>query len=462
MTWSAQAIRLGGFALLLPLVLARFSNAEVSAWLLFATLAGFQAVIDFGFGPTFSREIAYGFAGHSMIDRKHDYSDSEAPHESGITPDWTAIASATTAMFWLYRRIAAVALVLLATFGSWAVWKPVSHVVAPGEAWIAWASVVLSSAFAIHGNAYASFLIGANRIAWQKRWESIVTAVNLLCQLASVLAGFGLLGLVLVAQAGFVARALVNRRLMMHASTGHALITQPGDVHKQVIGALWPAAWRTAIGVILSIGISQGIVVAVANLFVAAQAASVQLALRIMQIINQFSQAPYYTRLPEFNRLRAARQSAALTGTASKAMRLSLWTFVAAAIAADLFARPLLAVIHSQTAFPDKLFWVIFMLAVYAERFGAMHVQLLLTRNIAIAHLANGGTGIIWLISLFALFPKLGMLAIPASMLIAYGGFYAPCAALLSHARLQAVSMWNFERRTSLLPLLTILAYALV
>jgi hypothetical protein len=76
--------------------------------------------------------------------------------------------------------------------------------------------------------------------------------------------------------------------------------------------------------------------------------------------------------------------------------------------------------------------------------------------------LANGGTGIIWLISLFALFPKLGMLAIPASMLIAYGGFYAPCAALLSHARLQAVSMWNFERRTSLLPLLTILAYALV
>lgn len=459
MTWSAQAVRLGGFALLLPLVLSRFSDAEVSVWLLFSALAGFQAVIDFGFGPTFSREIAYGFAGHSMVCQKHD---SIATSKPDTTPDWTAIASAATAMFWLYRRIAAVSLILLATFGSWAVWGPVSRTTAPGEAWIAWASVVLSSAFAIHGNAYSSFLVGADHIAWQKRWESIVTAVNLLCQLAAVLAGLGLLGLVLVAQAGFVARTLVNRQLMIRAALGHSLHSPSGGVHKKVIRALWPAAWRTAIGVILSIGISQGIVVAVANLFIAAQAASVQLALRIMQIINQFSQAPYYTRLPKFNRLRAGGQPAELARLASEAMRLSLWIFVAAAIAVDLFARPLLAVINSQTAFPDKLFWTLFMLAVYAERFGAMHVQLLLTRNIAVAHLTNGGTGIIWLSSLLVLFPKLGVMAIPASMLIAYGGFYAPCAAMLSHARLQAVSMWDFERRTSLLPLLTILAYALV
>ena len=76
MTWIALTVRLAGFAVLLPLVLRYFSVEEVTLWLLFSTIASFQFLADFGFGQTFSREIAYGFVGRSLVDL-HDSSVSQ-------------------------------------------------------------------------------------------------------------------------------------------------------------------------------------------------------------------------------------------------------------------------------------------------------------------------------------------------------------------------------------------------
>src|SRR3546814_12668360 len=111
---------------------------------------------------------------------------------------------------------------------------------------------------------------------------------------------------------------------------------------------MWPATWRTAVGSVMSVGLSQGMSVAAANMLTAAEAAGVQIALRIMQIISQISQALFYTRIPQFNRAQAASVSTHLTDAAVIAMRNSLWIFVAGALLADLALSPLLALIGRQ------------------------------------------------------------------------------------------------------------------
>ena len=115
-------------------------------------------------------------------------------------------------------------------------------------------------------------------------------------------------------------------------------------------------------------------------------------------------------------------------------------------------ARQLFAHIGSQTQFPDHLFWLILMSAVFAERFGGMHIQLLLTSNIAIAHVANGVTGVIWIVGLFVLLPIMGALALPVSMLIAYAGFYAWYSAAPALRSIPGVSFWKFEGQVVLIP----------
>lgn len=446
MTWLALSVRLGGFALLMPLVLANFTDAGVSVWLLFSTIANFQIIFDFGFGPTFAREIAYGFAGRSLVGLQDPKAlQSTADADASASPNWAAIASATAAMLWFYRRIALATLFLLAVFGTWAARAPIERTAQSQAAWIAWGVVALTTGAAIYGNAYGSFLIGANRIELQKRWEAVVGGISLLAQSGAVVLNTGLLGVVLVAQIAIVAQVLVNRALAFRVFGGHFENAGQSGPNQLVLRSMWPAAWRTAIGAIMSIGVSQGMAIAVANLLAAPAAASVQLALRVMQIISQFSQVPYYTRIPELNRLRARGQTALLALAAKRVMRTSLWIYVAGAITVDLAARQLLALVGSQTFFPDHSFWLVLTLAVFLERFGAMHIQLLLTSNRAIAHVANGVSGLIWIAGMYLLFPVIGSPALPVSMLIAYAGFYAWYSAIHSHRSMQGIPFLRFE-----------------
>lgn len=455
MTWLALGVRLGGFAFLMPLVLAKFTSAEVSVWLLFSTIAGFQVIADFGFGPTFSREIAYGYAGHSLVKQHAQLSNhSSTTAYAAAGPDWAAIESATTAMAWLYRRIALATLLLLAVFGTWAVKLPIERMTQSQMGWIAWCIVALTTAGTIYGNSYSAFLIGANRIELQKRVEAVVIGISLLSQFLAVLAGLGLLGLVLVAQVGFITQVLVNRALAFRVSHGRFGNTGQSELNYQVMRSMWPAAWRTAIGAIMSIGVSQGMTIAIANMLVAAEAASVQLALRIMQIISQFSQVPFYTMIPELNRLRADGKTEPLAVAAAAAMRKSLWIFMVGALAVDLGIRHLLAMLGSQTHFRGNFFWLALTLAVCAERFGAMHINILLTSNRAIAHVANGVTGLLWVAGMVVLFPRIGPLALPISMFIAYTGFYAWYSAVLSHRSMPGISFWRFAGRVTAFPLI--------
>lgn len=460
MTWIAMAIRLGGFAIILPLILSYFPDEEVTVWLLFSAITSFQLIADFGFGQTFSREISYGFVGRSLGEQNDSSDIQSSPLEKAMAkPNWDSIQSATSVMLWLYRRLALMAILLFSVFGTWAAIIPIERLAQPEDAWIAWIIVILSTGVSIYGNAYSSFLIGANRIDLQKRWEAVVGGIALLAQAGVLVAGGGLLELVLTAQFGLIIQVLVNRSLTLHISDHRFGNTLGGNIDKRLLRVMWPAAWRTAIGAAMSLGISRGIAIAMANLLIASEAATVLLALRIIQAISGFSNVPFYIKIPELNRLRASRKIKMLATTSAKSMRISLCFFVIGAILVDLIARQLFSYIGSETQFPDQLFWLILALAFFAERFGAMHIQLLLTNNTAIAHVANGVTGVIWLLILFALFPIMGAFALPLSMLIAYTCFYSWYAVSPALQSMPGISFWKFEGKAALIPITIVIVW---
>jgi hypothetical protein len=200
--------------------------------------------------------------------------------------------------------------------------------------------------------------------------------------------------------------------------------------------------------------------ITVANALTAGDAASVQFALRLMQMLSQFSQVPFYTKIPILNRLRAQGENPAHLALAAQSMRISLGVFVVFAITIDLTIGPILDLVDSQTAFPSQSFWLILVLAGLMERIGAMHVQLLMTSNRMIAHVANLVTAIIWIGSVLVLWSGVGSLALPLGMLLAYAGFYAPWSSYQSGAAMGQAGGLRFELRTSVVPFLVLAAYS--
>ncbi|MDX1547655.1 MAG: hypothetical protein R3247_11740 [Rhodothermales bacterium] len=456
-TWGSYAVRSLELVLVTPLILTQLGTADIALWYLFVMILGLQLLADLGFGPTFTRVLAFAMGGTAPDDLA-DLRRAERPAPSG-TPDWQTAEQIWATMRVIYTRLTALAVLLLGTLGTWAVARPIAETADPGSAWMAWGVLLLGSTVALRGTAYGVYLQGVNRIALLRRWEALTGLGSVATSLAVLLLGGGLLGLVLAHQAWMGLTILRNRWLCRAIDGGRFRTFRDRTVHAAVFEAVWPSAWRSGVGIAMSYGLVKLSGVLFAQLGAPGAVATYLLALQLTEMLSRFSQAPFYSKLPLLARLRAEGRQTAQIDLARRGMQLSYWTFVLGFIGLGLFGAPLLDRIGSNVAFADPLLWTLLGLGLVVERYGAMHIQLYSTTNHIIWHVANGVTGTLYLLVSLLLFPVLGVYAFPVGLLAGYLGFYSWYSARHSY-RTFGLRFWSFERRTLLHPLAVLLLYA--
>ena len=451
-TWISLAIRMGGLVLLLPLVLTHFGVHEVLVWQLQSSIVAMLAWIDFGLTPTFSRFIAASRGGGKLADllRTKRVTVASGPDEQPL--DLGAVIGT------LRRVNAAMALfgtVLVMAIGTAAIAGAITGLTHPRTGWMAWALTVLSVPFALINGSNTAVLIGSDRITALRRIESLVGLLQVLStslvvvltsNLAMVAASYTFWGIV-----GFG----LNRWQASRILTENGVQTEVFD--PRIFRAAWAAGWRSGIGILFSTGLIQGSGMIMPQLAPPGVAASYLILLRIMSIGSQLSQAPFYSRLPAMAKANAEGQRAEVVAQAKLGMRLALWTMLAGIVALVSVAPVALTLIGSSVRIPDAGLSTLLGVAFFAERYGAMHMQLYTLSNHVIWHKVNGLTGLVGIAAFVLLWPFVGPMAVPLGMLVGYVGFLCP---YMSHKSLQYFGLhrWHFERATSLLPALGLLA----
>jgi hypothetical protein len=463
MTWGSLSVRLSTVVLVLPVVLVRFAPAEVALWQLFATLSVLALMLDFGLAPTLARLLAFARGGAQLQTLLYGTPAGapavpEAASSAGLIGEPVQGAAAHTLMGtlrWLYPRLALAMVALLALAGTWALQIPVSQVADTGQAWLAWMLVVMSAGVALWGGAYAAALQGMDRIAVMRRWEVAAG----LAQLASVgmvlAAGCNLLALVATYQAWVVLGALRNVWLLRRLHP--ELFKQKPSADPLALQVLWAPAWRSGLGVLLCQGAIQLSGVVYSQMAPAAEVAAYLIALRVASMVSLFSQAPFYSKLPRLAELQASGQRAEQLRLARRGMGMAHAAFVPGMLLVAFAAQPLLSVIGSQTPFVTPGVWAVLALALFAERFGAMHMQLYSLTNHILWHVANGLSGLVMVTVAALTYPHAHLYAFPVAMLIAYGGVYAAYAAWHSR-RAFGLRLLSFESRSALPALALLLA----
>ena len=444
-TWGSMAVRLAGVLLMLPLVLRQFPPAEVAVWQLFASLFTLVLLLDFGVTPTAARMLAYARGGATLDDMaamRHRKPTSDLATD--VAQEHNTLARVYGALRWLYPRLALLAVVLFAVVGTLGLLKPIAQCVAPQRMWLAWGVVLLGSYVAFVGNAYAATLQGLNHIAPLRRWEVASGLGQIVCSLTALLNGADLLVLILVYQSWTLFNTWRNRRLLL--ALAPQLRQQTSQFDPGVTGQMWPQVWRSGLGVLFGQGIVQASGLAYGQFAAAADVASYLLALRVVTTLSQFSQAPFYSKLPQLATLHAQGAREQQLVLAQAGMRLAQWVLVAGALAVGFGLPWLLQAIGSQTHFVSAQVWALMAIAFFVERFGAMHLQLYSLTNHIVWHIANGVTGLLMVALAALLYPVMQLSALPLAMLLAYAGFYASYAAWHS-SRAFNFSVLRFEWR---------------
>ena len=446
MSYSTQTLTLVG---VLPLVLKKFPVGDVVLWYLFATILTLQYVADFGFRQTFSRVISYAYGGAQAIGV---FGANSAETVSNPDPNKQLMAKIVSIMKWIYIRLSSILFVLLLIFGSWAMKKPIADTSNPYQSWIAWVIVLFTSGIGFYCKSYLAFLEGLFKIAVVRRVETLTSLGSILCSILVLIYSPTLLHLVIVNQFWVVVVALRDWYLCR---------TVDGKIYQEVskktafaredLMQIWQPAWRSGISGFMSVGLTNitGIIYAQTGNSVAV--ASYLVAFRFIDQIKTVSMAPLYSKIPLLARLRVQGNLSELVKIVKRSMLMSHFVYICGFIIVGVFSNSILKLIHSNIPFVSQDLWILIGFAFFIHRYGAMHIQVYVSTNHVISHIADGISGVLYVVSALILSKYIGVYAIPVGLIIGYLGFYAWYAAGHSY-RSMKVSFWKFEKKAALLP----------
>jgi len=440
--------------LLLPIALTRLSTAEIALWYFFRIITDLRPIIDMGFGPTFVRQIAYAYGGSKEYEKPiQNISDGDNPKSNLDLVERTFFT-----MEAVYGRLTIIFFSSLAVLGSIAVIRPIRQIDNQITGWLAWGVVILGSAFFLRGNSYTSFLQGSNNIPLYRRWEALFLLAAIPSSIVVLLLGGGLLGLVITEQFWIFVAVLRNRRLTASIIPFNLNQTIKEKYSKDIFKSIWPRAWRSGIGVIMSYGVMQFSGLIYSQFGDTSSVAAYLLSLRFAQNISTFSRVPFYSRLPQMATLYARNKQDQLISIAQRGMNYSHWLFSLGFIGFGISAPYLLIIINSNTSFVPQSLWALMGLGFFAERFGAMHLQLYTLTNKVVWHIANGISGAIAVVVALLSLSSLGVYAFPIGYSLGNIGFYTWYSAKLAYSTF-SIKSWDFETKTSLIPLTLFLIY---
>ena len=418
-TWASLGVKTISLVVIFPLVLAKFDHFEIQVWYLVQSVFKFQFLFDFGFSSTFVRVIAYTVSGgeYSKVDNhtngKRFYTKEMLPRIYGT-------------MSRVYNNLSLILLILFVSLGSITLIKPVSTAGLGLGFWLVWMFSVSTAAFYVRGLKYASCLQGLGYVALVRRWEAIMGILSATSCVAIVYSEISVIYMILNVQFWVLLNTLRNFLLIRYINNKDNLNLVKNVFDREVFLKVWPSAWRSGIGVFLSSGIINLSGILYAQVASSKASASYLICVRLFQTLINFSNAPFYSKLPVFAKTYAQNKNEFLLGMLNKSMFLTLACYVAGASMIILFGENLLFILKSDVQLPGALFVICFALSFFFERVGAMYLQIHSLKNYIIWHFVNCMNLILILTFVVFLYNYLGFISFPVGMLIANLIFFFP------------------------------------
>jgi len=301
--YAATFMKIASSALLLPLILTKMPSEMVGIWSIFITITALTGLLDFGFGPSFTRNISYIFGGVSKL--QVDGVEENQNKSSSI--DYILLKSTISAMKWFYLRISILVFVFLSSLGTLYIYAVLeSYGGDKTSVYLAWGILCLITTYNMFTLYYDSLLIGKGLIKKAKQITIIGQSVYLLFAAILIVLGYGLIAIV----SSQVLSVLIIRWLSYRSFYSKALKTKLDKIitcnKKEVLKIITPNAVKiglTTLGGVLS----QRSTIIIGSLYLTLEEiASFSITIQLIAIIATMARIYISTHQPKIAQLRVS------------------------------------------------------------------------------------------------------------------------------------------------------------
>lgn len=378
-TWSllATALRMGGFLLVLPLVLRVIPKEQLGLWYTFAALAGVSALFDLGFSTTAVRAASYLWAGAPrLVAEGHE----KAP-EGVAQPNLEGLRRLVATMRLYYLFTAGAAFLVLSTVGTWWLLPKIQQFPNERSLLLAWLVFLAGGFLNSVGAVWPAMLSGLNAVRQAQQIFCLTLLVNYALVVVGLLSGMGLWALILGnLSMGFLATLL--GRWWFQEIAGPRLRKLPWKLDREYLAVMWPNAWKSGVSAL------SGYLTVYANTLICTQrldlatTASYALTLQVLQALSSISLVFLTVKLPVFNVLRVTHRSLDIARTFFTRLRVVQLVFLGGIIPLVLWGDPLMHLIGAKTPLLNREMLAIFALITFMDTSAVAFFYLQLTSNV--------------------------------------------------------------------------------
>lgn len=238
--WSyiATIFMVGSGVLLLPFILHEMSAETVGLWNIFIAITGLVNLLDFGFRPSFARNISYIFSG---VTKLYKEGVQEASAENPI--DFSLLKGTIKAMQKFYYRMSVVVFFGLLTIGTAYLYYILrNYSEDKTDAIIAWLLLIVINSYNLYTQYYDALLIGKGYVKRDQQITIISQATYLIIAIILILAGFSLTAIVSSKLISVIIRRYLSYKTFFTAELKSILKDASSEDANEILRVITPNA----------------------------------------------------------------------------------------------------------------------------------------------------------------------------------------------------------------------------
>jgi len=376
--YGATFLKIASSVILLPLILVKLSTELVGIWTIFMTVTAFSTLIDFGFGPSFTRNVAYVFSGVKKLQN----TGFEIVNSEFVTIDFGLLKSLINSMKWLYKRLASVLFIFLISIGTYYIYiLTKNYTGSKSDIYISWFILCIINTYNVYTLYYDALLQGKGLI---KRSKQIIILGNITyLSLAFILlqSGFGLISIVSAQASSVIVIRWLSYRAFFSEEIKNKLQNISPWNKKEVLKAIYPNAIKIGLTSIGGFLVNRSAMI-IGSLYLSlSEIASYGISIQIIGVIYGIAGIYTSTYQPRIVFLRIKNNIPEIKKLYIKGQLVLISTYLLSGLVLITLGNDILTLLGSKTLFINKLLLFIIIIINFLENNHSMAGSILLTRN---------------------------------------------------------------------------------
>ena len=292
---------IGAGVILLPFILHKMPQETVGIWNIFQTITALVLLLDFGFRPTFARNISYIFSGVKSLQR-----NGVAHTTSEAAVDYSLLKGTLLAMKRFYRWMALAVFTLLATAGTAYFYYILQKYSGDRQdALIAWILLIAINCYNLYTFYYEALLTGKGYVKRAQQINMLGQAVYLALAIGLIYAGFGLTAIVASQLISTVIRRILTYRVFFTPELKANIESVEPQEPKAILSAISPNAIKIGLTQLGGFMVNKSAILIGSAFLTLEQVACYGITMQVMDILARCATVFYQSYLPKLAQCRA-------------------------------------------------------------------------------------------------------------------------------------------------------------